>query len=563
MVNGELSRTGIDGLSGPALSGIGGTPMPLRAAELLRRTGAAVGFALALLLITASPIFAQAKKDAGKPKPAEKANPNGTMYLPDLKAEAAHYRVVTIPLPDDVVLECGAIECGPGDAVYVGTRRGDVYRVNNAYADPPTGVTFTKFATGLHEVLGLAYNLRDKALYACTRQEITKLTDRDGDGVADAYDTYCDGWAISGDYHEYGLMSPFDREGNLYVALCLTGSFTSKVPWRGWCVKVTPDGVMHPFASGVRSPGGVGFDAAGRLFFTDNQGPWNGTSALKLLQQGSFQGNPTGNPWYDLPLAKAEMGPRPKDPQTNSRIWVEAEKIPEFVPPPVWLPHVRTGQSASGIAADASGGKFGPFAGQLFVGDQHHSNVMRCALETVEGRVQGVAFPFKYGFGSGIVPMRQAPDGSIWVGGTNRGWGSVGPKQYALERLVYTGKPPFEMQDMKAKPDGFEVTFTEPADPKAAGDVKSYALSTYSYLYRSDYGSPEVDESAPTVTKATVAADGKSVRLTVDGLKVGSVHELHADGVTAAGGTGAAAAGAKLVHPVAYYTLWAVPKTDR
>ena len=514
--------------------------------SLLKRISLAAGLAAATLVGTGAgptPALAQEKK-------------NGEMYKPDLKAEAGYYKIVTIPIPEEIVLEAGGIECAADGSVFVGTRRGDIYRVENAYSDPPTDVKFTKWATGLHEVLGLAFNPKDGFLYACTRQDITRLKDKDNDGSADVYEVYCDGWGISGDYHEYGLMSPFDKEGNLYVALCLTGSFTSKAPWRGWVLKVTPDGKAHPFASGIRSPGGVNFDADGNVYCTDNQGPWNGTSSLKLLKQGSFQGHPAGNSWYDLSIARKEMGPRPNDPTTNSRIIVEMDKIPEFVPPPVWLPHTRTGQSASGIAADTSGGKFGPFAGQLFVGDQHHSNVMRCSLETVGGRAQGAAFPFKYGFGSGIVPMKQAPDGSMWVGGTNRGWGSVGPKQFALERLVWTGKQPFEIHDMKVRADGFELSFAEPVDKASATDPAAYDLSAYSYVYRADYGSPEVDESTPTVRSASVSEDGRKVRLVVDGLKVGRVHELWAKKLTSAKGE-------RLLHPVAYYTLWALPKAEQ
>lgn len=475
----------------------------------------------------------------------------------DPAAEGAYYKTITIPIPEDLVLECGGIECLPDGSLFVSTRRGDVYRVENAYSDPPKDVKFTRWATGLHEVLGLAYNPKDGYLYACTRQDITRLKDQDNDGTADAYEVYCDGWAITGDYHEYGFMSPFDKDGNLYAVLCLTGSFSSNAPWRGWAVKVTPDGKMHPFASGVRSPGGINVDPrTNDVYYTDNQGPWNGTSSLKWLRPGSFQGHPDGNKWYDLPIVKKEMGARPKDPQDKSRIYVEMEKIPELVPPPIWLPHAKVGQSASGVEWDRSAGKFGPFAGQMFVGDQHHSNVMRCALEDVGGRRQGVAIPFRWGFASGVVPMKQAPDGSLWVGGTNRGWGSMGPREFALERVVWTGKTPFDVLDAKVTGDGFELTFTQPVDPRLAADPATWSSSSHSYVYRAEYGSPEVDQAKQAVTRAAVSADGLKVRLTVDNRKIGSVHELRADKLTNKDGQ-------KLLHPVAYYTLWALPKAEQ
>ena len=70
----------------------------------------------------------------------------------------------------------------------------------------------------------------------------------------------------------------------------------------------------------------------------------------------------------------------------------------------------------------------------------------------------------------GIVPVRFGHDGSLFVGGTNRGWGSRGNKPFSIERLVWTGKVPFEIHEMKAKPDGFELTFTKPVDPETAGE---------------------------------------------------------------------------------------------
>lgn len=473
------------------------------------------------------------------------------MGQPKGSAEDEFYEIVPVEIPDEIVLEVGALEMMPDGKLAVSTRRGDVYLVSGALegAASKKKPAFKLWASGLHEVLGLAQ--RDGWLYAVQRGEVTRLQDADGDGRADVFETFCDDWGISGDYHEYPIGSKFDREGNLYVALCLTGSFTSEAEFRGWCLKITPEGKAVPFASGIRSPAGVGFNHLGDLFYTDNQGPWNGTSSLKHAAAGAFTGHPVGNKWYDR--AK-NMGSRPPDPKSGSRFHVEAQKIKQYIPPACLLPHQKVGQSASGIECDRSGGKFGPFKNHLFVGDQHHSNLTRVVLEKIDGRYQGAAIPFRSGFASGIVPVLQAPDGSMIVGGTNRGWGSVGPKEYALERLVWTGKTPFELFDMKARSDGFELTFTDPVDKASAADVKSYAMATFTYIFQAEYGSPEVDRTTPTIRKATVSDDGRRVRLTIEGLEIGHIHELKLDGVRAASGNRA------LLHPIAWYTLWNLPK---
>lgn len=466
-------------------------------------------------------------------------------------AEADYYPLTRFPIPAGIVLEVGGIQLMPDGRVAVSTRRGEIWMVENAFGKDAAKVKFRRFARGLHEVLGLAE--KDGWLYATQRCEVTKLKDADGDGRADVFETLCDKWGITGDYHEYAFGSKFDREGNIWVALCLTGSFNSNTKYRGWCVRVTPDGEMIPTCSGLRSPGGIGMNSAGDMFLTDNQGPWNGTCSLKWLRPGSFQGHPDGNKWYSLPLAKKSMGPRPKDPQSGSRIMTEAKKIPQYEPPAVLFPYKKMGQSASGVVCDTTGGKFGPFQGQMFVGDQTYSTVMRCCLEKVRGHYQGACFPFRSGFGSGTLAMHLTKDGTLFVGGTNRGWGSRGNKPFAFEKITWSGKTPFEIREMRVRPDGFELTFTRPVDPKTAGDVKSYAMQTYTYIFQSKYGSPEVDHTTPKITKAVVGRGGKSVRLFVDGLHAGHVHELHADGVRSRGGL-------PLLHKEAYYTLNYLPQ---
>ena len=461
--------------------------------------------------------------------------------------ENEYYRTIPIPIPEGIVLEAGALQWMPDGKLAVSTRLGDIYMIENALSEPPQP-KFHLYAHGLHEVLGLT--VKGDWLYATQRGEVTRMKDADKDGRADIFETVSDFWAIGGDYHEYAFGSKFDPEGNIWVVLCLTGSFTSEHPWRGWCIRVNEDGTAVPTASGIRSPGGIGTNHLGDMFYTDNQGPWNGTSGLKHLAPGGFVGNPSGNHWYSQTQV---MGKRPPDPQSGSRMHIEAAKIPELIPTAVYFPYNKMGQSASGIVNDGTGGKFGPFQNQLFVGDQTHSTVMRVYLEKVNGRYQGVCFPFKQGLGSGSLSEEFAPDGSLFVGGTDRGWGARGGKPYALDRIVWTGTVPFEIHEMRAKPDGFELTFTKPVDAETAGKPESYKIETYTYIYQSNYGSPEVDRTTPVIKQVVVGSDRKSAKLVIEGLQQGHVHELHSRGVRSADGE-------PLLHPEAYYTMNYIPK---
>jgi hypothetical protein len=324
---------------------------------------------------------------------------------------------------------------------------------------------------------------------------------------------------------------------------------------RGWSVKISPDGKTTPLACGIRSPGGIGFGPTGDCYYTDNQGLWNGSSSLKHLKPGSFQGNPTSNGYFnDLKnprLSASLVTERPPEVKSGSRTVTERAAHPMYVPPAVMIPHARLGQSPTGIVYDTSG-KFGPFKGQLFVGEQCYSQVQRVFIEEVNGVKQGAVFPFLNGFGSGNIAMLMSNDGVLYTGGSDRGWGAKGGKPFALERVNWTGKMPFEIHEIRAKPDGFELTFTEAADVATLSKPESYEVEAWTYIYQSSYGSPEVDKVTPTITNVAVGKDGRSVRLTLSTLTKGHLHAISVPGVRSG-------AGKPVLHPIGYYTLNEIP----
>jgi len=459
--------------------------------------------------------------------------------------QSDYYLREPIPLPQGEVMEIGSIALLPDKQLAVTTRRGDVWICSGAYEKDLSKVSWKKFAQGLHEPLGAFW--KDGSLFLTQRPEVTRLEDTDNDGLADVFETINSDWGINGDYHEYAFGSPPDKEGNIWLVLCLTGSGGAASDWRGWCMRVTPDGKMIPTCSGIRSPGGIGFNHLGDAFYTDNQGPWNGSSSLKWLKPGSFQGNPTGNKYHKL----ADL-PEPPQPQDKSRIVTERARLPEFVPPAVVLPHGKVGQSPTGIACDTTGGKFGPWENQLFIGEQTHSQLQRVSLEKVNGLYQGAVFHFLQDFECGLIPVTMDNSGVLFAGGSNRGWASRGGKPFTLERVTWTGVTPFEIQTMTANSDGFTLKFTDPVDPTSAGDPATYQMDAWTYIYQSSYGSPEVDQTTPKVTAATVSDDRKSVRLKIDGLVKGHVHHLNAPNLKSNSGS-------TLWHSEAWYTLNEIP----
>lgn len=487
--------------------------------------------------------------------------------------ESDYYKIARIPAPEGLVLEVGGLALLPNGDVAVSTRRGDVYIIENPSSSRPN---FRKFASGLHEILGLTY--LDGSLYCAQRGELTKLVDKNGDGKAERYETVYS-WPISGHYHEYSYGPKVGPDGSFYVTGNVGFGNTdwwagkSLVPWRGWAMKISPDGKMEPFAAGMRSPCGLGM-INGELFYGDNQGDWQGSGFISHIEKGNFMGHPASLKWADRPESPVKMRKEivfdKVDPRDNPLVkpeYVENEAKPmttiyemaKALPnmgiksPAVWLPHGVLGISTSEIIPDETNGAFGPFSGQLFVGDQGMSKIARVFLEKVNGRFQGASFEFVSGFRSGVLRMAFGSDKNLFVGGTNRGWGSIGKEDFGLERLVYSGKTPFEMKAVRAMPDGFEIEFTLPVNKKLAADVNNYDVSSYIYKYHPVYGSPMVNQKENPVRGAQVSEDGLKVRIVVDGLREGYIHTIKPEGILS--NTDAL----PLLHGSAFYTLNTIP----
>ena len=163
--------------------------------------------------------------------------------------EREYYPIVSISLPADTVIEAGAFAVLPDNRVAVGTRRGEIYFVDGLDTPKPQPV-FRRFAEGLDEIFGLAWH--DNALRVTQSCELTRVTDEDGDGVADRFDTLSDGWGYA-NYHEYAFGSPPDAQGNQYIALGLSESYNSYALFRGFVMQVSADGRTTALASGLRS----------------------------------------------------------------------------------------------------------------------------------------------------------------------------------------------------------------------------------------------------------------------------------------------------------------------
>jgi cytochrome c551/c552 len=474
---------------------------------------------------------------------------------PAPKTEQDFYEIKTLPIPQDLYLEVGGLATMPDGRLAVSTRRGEIWIVENPYQKDSHQTNYRKFASGLHEILGLAY--KDGVFYCSQRGELTKITDTNRDGVADLYEPIYQ-FELSGNYHEYTYGPVFDKNGDMLVTLNLAwigfgdGNFAK---WRGWLVKIKPDGTLEPQSAGLRSPAGFSINAEGDIFYGENQGDWVGSGRITHLAKGDFAGNPGGIKWAKEPNSPFKLTLE-EIPDNSQPMFEAAKKVKNLKLPAVWFPHAIMGISTSDIIQDTTKGKFSPFPGQYFVADQGQSKVMRVFMEKVNGVYQGFCINYREGFQSGILRERFGLDGSMFVGMTSRGWGSTGKDNFGLQRLVWNGLTPFEINTIHAKSDGFEISFTQAVDVKSVKNAASYALRSYIYQYHHQYGSPIINVNELKIKGISVSPDKKTVRISMDGIRQFYIHEFILKGVLNEEGD-------PLLHETAYYTLNQIPAGDK
>jgi len=417
------------------------------------------------------------------------------------------------------VFEPLGIAIAKDGTMVLSTRAAGIWRIRDG--------KWTLFAEGAYEALGVVIeDEKGDVIVVAQKPELTRMRDTNGDGRADDFQTMCDDYGFHGNYHEYSHGPVRDTDGNYYFLLNLSHDDADpKASWRaggrfmgtmggyrGWACRVTPDGKFEPFAYGLRSPAGIGVGPDGRIWYAENQGEYVGSSKVVPLEKDKFYGHMSG--LVNLP------GMKPDDEKLKHELW--ADKLRKGA---VWLPHGKIANSPGSPVWDLTGGKFGPYQGEMFLGDQTLSQVFRVVTEVVKGEDQGCVIPFAKGLASGVMRPVFLKDGSLLLGQTGRGWGARGGNIAALQRISYDGKTiAADISKITSTSKGFAIHLTAPiAASVAQADLqKSISAQSWYYTNFSEYGSPEVDKRADTISAVKLSADRKIIELELDGFGTGN-----------------------------------------
>ncbi len=285
----------------------------------------------------------------------------------------------------------------------------------------------------------------------------------------------------------------------------------------------------------MRTPNGINFGPGGRLLVTDNQGGWVPTSKLVEIKPGGF---------YNMYTTF-------RDPITGANVPGRFDSQP-VTPPVVWMPHNEIANSPSTPVVMEEG----LFAGQLAIGDVTYGGLQRVFLEEVDGKLQGALYRMTQGLEAGVNEVAVGPDGDLYLGGIgyDGNWNQPGKLRYGLQKLRANDTVTMDILKTEITETGFQLTYTKPLSEQTRQNLASkYQAQQWRYNATAAYGGPKLDQESLSVASATVSADGKTVSLTVPGVKPGRVVHLRSPRPFSA------ADGEELWSTEVWYTANAVP----
>ena len=414
-----------------------------------------------------------------------------------------------------------------GKRAAVSTWDGDVWIVSGI-DDKLENITWKRYATGLHEALGL--KIVDDVIYTVDDMQITRFHDLNDDGEADYYENFNNDWELTSGFHAFCFDLHTDKEGNFYFAFGspVRGggrSFERMGEHHGSVIRVSKDGSkLERYATGLRAPNGIGVGPNGQVTTGDNEGTFVPRCPINWVSKGSFHGVVDAAENYE----KFKTTPTVAQRRGDRKQHLDVSEMPK---PLAWLP--KGVDNSGGGQVWVTTDRWGPFTGELLHMSYGQSSLYLVLKENKNGQMQGGVVKFPLKFTSSAMRARvNNRDGQVYVAGL-KGWQSNAAKEGGFDRVRYTGKPVFMPSGLKVKPNGIELGFTQKLDPELANDPDSFSVKGSDIRWTHGYGSGNhpigqregaKGPSNISVKSAKLLADSKTVFIGIEGLQ--PIHQM-------------------------------------
>ncbi len=379
--------------------------------------------------------------------------------------------------------------------VAIVTFDGDVWRAEDIRAAARV-VRWTRFTSGLHEPLGLAF--REGELYVNDRNGIWRIRDRDGNGEADEHELFSNAFAQTAETREFATGIRVAPDGAFIISKGGQQGSTLGLD-NGSVLRVAPDGrTCETLGWGLRMPFIGVHPRSGLVTASDQQGNYVPATPLHVIRDRRYYG------YLSLLLPK-EVYPAP---------------ISE---PVTWIPHPVNASGAGQVwLTDANMGALnnsmihiGYFRPELFVArwngppDRPRVIVTSLTRDLSFAPLNGAVNP---------------ADGQLYITGFQI-WGTVARDLTGLARVRPTSRAENLPLDVKPTAQGILVRFAVPLDRAIATNPANWSVERWNYRRTAAYGSPHfrLDGSKGQETlglaSVHVSRDGQSAFLAIADLR--------------------------------------------
>ncbi len=416
-----------------------------------------------------------------------------------LAAEKDAYVVDNIPLPLDNPwkrnVRLADIAFFKDGRAAAATFDGDIWLISGL-VDALRSVTWRRFASGLHEPLGLC--VRGDDLFVFDRNGIWRLRDTDGNGEADGHELFSNAFAQTAETREFASGIRLAPDGSFIIAKGgQEGATQGK--HNGSVLRVSRDGKSATVLGwGLRQPL-IGVNPiSGLVTASDQQGHYVPATPLHVIQAGQYYG------YIPLILPK--------------------EKYPAAIADPLtWIPHPINASGAGQVWLRDTG--MGPLNGALIHLGYYRPELFVVLLNQGASRMQAAMVSLTRNLDFAPLAGAVNPlDGQLYVAGFQI-FGTVAKQISGLARLRYTGAPSLLPRDVLPMDRGILLRFDVVLDAKKAGDPANYAAERWNYTRTASYGSPHFKldgskgQESMAPSSAYLSEDGKSVFVGIPDMK--------------------------------------------